>query len=251
MSDADEAKGKQLLTAVERILASTDSLREVAEVCRVKAKAKSKALGSPEALREAVAAEVVRYYSLRAAIAGGVAAAPALVPGVGSLAVSLGGALAELGYLLKCEVEMVLTLAHLYGFDIDETQERQIAFLMASVGTYDARSGKNFLVDAAEAEGVAIWNYGPRKAGKMVLAAMTKLALMWVWRGFARLLPVVGIVIGTSMNKVLTTKVGERAAKDLRTRKALKGKEARAEKAAARPKKRVAAARPRRAARGA
>jgi len=248
MRDADEEKGRQLLTAVERILASTDSLRAVAEECR--AKVKASASGGPDALRDAAAAEVVRHYSLRAAIAGGVAAAPALVPGVGSLGVMLGGALAELGYLLKCEVEMVLTLSHLYGFDIDETQERQIAFLMASVGTHDARSGQNFLVDAAQAEGVAIWNYGPRKAGKMVLSAMTKLALMWVWRGFARLIPVVGIVIGTSVNKVLTTKVGERAAKDLRTRRALKSSEARAEKATARTKKRVVSARPRRAARG-
>ncbi|MHB8878798.1 MAG: EcsC family protein [Myxococcaceae bacterium] len=247
MSETEEDKGRQLLTAVERILANTTSLRNVAEDCRIKAK--KGAPKNPEALRDAAAAEVVRHFSLRAAIAGGVAGLPALVPGAGSLAVLLGGALAELGYLLKCEVEMVLTLAHLYGFDIDDPKERQIAFLMASVGTYDARSGKNFVADVAEAEGVAIWNYGPRKAAKMVLAAMTALALVWVWRGFARIIPVVGMVIGTSVNKLLTQKVGERAAKDLRTRRELMTERARPAKPAVKVKKRTAAARPRRASR--
>jgi hypothetical protein len=56
---------------------------------------------------------------------------------------------------------------------------------------------------------------------------MAVLAGMYVWRGFLKLLPVVGIIAGTSLNKVLTARVGTRVRGDLRTRIALsrKGRE--------------------------
>ena len=99
-----------------------------------------------------------------------------MIPGIGSLAAGIAGTFAELAYLLKTEVELCLSIAHVYGFDIDEPQERQLAFLLAAVSTYDA-SGKNFFVDVVRAEGVAIWNYGSRVLARMLVKAMTALAL--------------------------------------------------------------------------
>ena len=55
-------------------------------------------------------------------------ALPGLIPGLGSIALSIGGGLAELTYLLKCEVEMTLALCHLYGFDIDAPASGSSAF---------------------------------------------------------------------------------------------------------------------------
>ena len=71
----------------------------------------------------------------------------------------------------------------------------------------------------------------------MVIKAMTALALAYVWRGLLRMVPVLGIVIGSGMNKVLTQRVGDRASRDLRTR----GDLARPAKASAVPKKKVVA----------
>lgn len=221
MSESDEAKGKQLLTAVERLVASSDTIREVVMVADARAKAHAaEATKSKDTLRELTAKELIRTYSNRAAIAGGATAAPALIPGLGSLAAGIAGTFAELAYLLKCEVELCLSMSHLYGFDIDDPKERQLAFLLASVGTYDA-GGKNFFADIVKAEGVAIWNYGPRTVGKYVLKAMTALALAYVWRGFIKMVPILGIVIGSGVNKVLTQRVGERVMADLRTRRDL------------------------------
>jgi uncharacterized protein (DUF697 family) len=235
---ADEAKGKQLLTAVERLLASNEAIREVVLVADARAKARAgEGARSKETLRELTAKELIRRYSNRAAIAGGATAVPALIPGVGSLAAGVAGTFAELAYLLKCEVELCLALSHLYGFDIDEPKERQLAFLLASVGTYDA-GGRNFFADLVKAEGVAIWNYGPRTVGKWVLKAMTALALTYLWRGFVKVVPIFGMVIGSGVNKVLTQRVGERVMADLRTRRdLLEGPGARAPKAR-RPEKR-------------
>ena len=216
-----EEKGKQILTAVERILASSKSIRDTVDDARTRAKERT-ALDKSDTLRELTAKELVRHYSNRAAIAGGVSGLPGLVPGIGSLAVSIGGGLAEFTFLLKWEVEMALALSHLYGFDIDDPRERQLGFLMASVGTYDA-TGKNFFVDVMKVEGTAIWNYAPRAAGKIVVKAVAMLAAIYLWRGFFKMIPVLGIAIGTGMNKVLTQRVGARVGRDLRTRRDLLG----------------------------
>ncbi|MBI3185936.1 MAG: EcsC family protein [Myxococcales bacterium] len=234
MDRRDEEKGQKLLTAVERIVASNEKLRSLAQRCAARAKKPG---------REGAALEVVRHFSNRAMLVGGAAAVPSLVPGPHSLLVGVGGVLAELTMLLKYEVELALTLSHLYGFDIEDPVERQIAFLLASVGTYDARSGKNFLLDVAKVEGQAVWNYAPRKVGKVLVQAMASLALLYLWRGFARFLPVVGIIVGTSMNKVLTQKVGRRCVKDLEGRRSL------LERQAAKKPRVAAARRPRRATR--
>ncbi|AKJ00678.1 EcsC family protein [Archangium gephyra] len=205
----DQSQGHKLLTAVERILSDTDSLIALAE------KHLSKARGD----KRDAAGEVVRYFSNRAAVSGGLAAAPALIPGAGTLAAALGGALADMGFLLKYEVEMALVLSYLHGFDIRKDEERQLAFLLASVSTYDAKSGENVLVDMAKAEGVAIWKYAPREVSKHLVGVMTKIALLQLSRGLVRALPLIGIAVGSSMNKVLTTRVGERCIQDLQKRR--------------------------------
>jgi uncharacterized protein (DUF697 family) len=205
----DQSQGRKLLTAVERILSDTDSLIALAEQ-------QLKRAGGDK--REA-AEEVVRSFSNRAAVAGGLAAAPALIPGAGTLVAALGGALADMGFLLKYEVEMALVLSYLHGFDIRKDEERQLAFLLASVSTYDAKSGENALVDIAKAEGVAIWKYAPREVSKHLVSVMTKIALLQLSKGLIRALPLVGIAVGSSMNKVLTKRVGERCIRDLQKRR--------------------------------
>ncbi|MBS1149158.1 MAG: hypothetical protein H6Q89_856 [Myxococcaceae bacterium] len=212
----DEEKGRKLLTAVERIVASSDSIRATVEAARAKVKGELRG----EALREATARELIRGYSNRAAIAGGASGLPGLIPGFGSIALAIGGGLAELTFLLKWEVEMALGLSHLYGFDIDDPRERQLGYLMASVGTYDA-TGKNFFVDVMKVEGTAIWNYAPRAAGRMVVSAMAMVAAIYLWRGLLKAVPFVGMAVGSSMNKVLTTRVGARCMRDCRTRREL------------------------------
>ena len=204
---SDEAKGEQLLSAVERLVSSNQTLRAHVAACEARVKVKSPDASKAER-RELIAQELTRSYSNRAAIAGGVTAVPALIPGFGSLAAGIAGTFAELAYLLKTEVELCLSIAHVYEFDIEKPQERQLAFLLAAVSTYDA-SGRNFFVDVMRAEGVAIWNYGSRVIARMLIKAMTALALAYLYRGLLRMVPVLGIVIGSSMNKVLTQRVGD------------------------------------------
>ncbi|MBN1208340.1 MAG: hypothetical protein JXB05_26000 [Myxococcaceae bacterium] len=221
MTEAEgQSQGRKLLTAVERIIADTNSLIALSQQHLSRAQARD--LDGEDATLHAAAEGVVRHFSQRTAITGGLAAAPSLLPGMGSLVSLVGGTLADMGMVLKFEVEMALVLSHLHGFDITRPEERQLAFLMASVGTYDTKSGGNFFVDIARAQGQAIWNYTPREVSKLLLSVMTQIALLKLSRGLlARALPVVGIAVNSTVNHTLTRRVGARCIRDLQIRRQL------------------------------
>lgn len=164
----DEARGRQLLNAVERILARDEDL--VALVQKHANRTRAKPGESKADWRRRVAKALVSDFSSRSALSGGAAALPALVPGIGSLIAVVGGAMAD----------MALTL-----------------------------------------------NYTPRQVSKVLATVLGRLALLAVSKSFVRVLPVVGVVVGASANKVLTTKVGTRCTEQLDARR--KEREAAAE----------------------
>jgi uncharacterized protein (DUF697 family) len=217
MGDADrEEQARSLLTAVERLVMSDDHLREVVDACAERARA-----GGAKDLQKAGGDQIVRHFSNRAALVGGATALPGLVPGAGTV-VALGGVLADMTLLLKLEVEMALALTHHYGFDIEDEEERQLAFLLASVATHDAHTGKSFLKDVVRVEGTAIWNYAPRRVARVLAHSLViLLALRFGWGSVLRAIPVVGVGIGVGANKLLTLKVGKRCMSDLEARVAV------------------------------
>ncbi len=163
---------------------------------------------------------------------------PAFLPGLSLLAVGLTGTLAEVAYLLKTEVEMCLALAHVHGFDIRGRRERQLAFLLASVGTQEA-AGRSVVSDLVRAEEQAIWSYGPRVVSRLILEGFAVLALGSFWRGALKAVPVLGVAVGSGLNRALTSRVGKRALAQLQARRA-----ARQAAPALRPRPRRAARRP-------
>jgi EcsC protein family len=220
---SDEAKarerGQRLLGAVERLIADDGVLRDLADECAARARSRSPVAAEvPDTRRELAAREIVRTFSNRAALVGALSGLPALLPGLGLLAVGLTGTLAEVAFLLKLEVEMCLALAHVHGFDIRDRRERQLAFLLASVGTQEA-AGRSVVADLVRAEQLAIWNYGPRVVGRMILEGFAVLALGSFWKRLFKAVPVLGAAAGSGLNKVLTTRVGRRAMVELRARR--------------------------------
>lgn len=213
-----ETQGRRLLSAVERILDDNDNI--IGRVRRFQELAREKL---PDPIDQdkrlgLVCDNIVQCYSNLSAVSGGATAIPACLPGVGTLVAVAGGALVDVALVLKFEVEMAMALSYAHGYDITSERERQLAFLLASVGTYDAKTGRNFFVDVAEAEGVAIFNYAPRELSKLIIAVLAKLALEQISKGLARAIPLLGIGIGAGVNKVLSQRVGRRVRKELATR---------------------------------
>ncbi len=213
----DEARGTQLLNAVERILSDDADL--IALVQRHMDRLPPKPGEAEGDWRRRVAKALVSEFSNRSALSGGAAALPALVPGIGSVIAVVGGALADMALTLKFECELSLCLSQLYGFDISKPRERELAFLLASVSTFDVKSHGNVLVDLAQAQGTAVWNYTPRQVSKLLATVLGRLALLAVSKSFVRAVPLVGIVVGASANKVLTSRVGDRCTEQLDARR--------------------------------
>jgi hypothetical protein len=214
-ASSEEHKGEALLKAVERIVDSPSKIRK-----QVTAELNATRESLPEdtgadQVRQSVERQLISSYSNRTAIAGGAAALPGLVPGLGSLAAVLGGGLLDMTLCLKYEVELVLALAALRGYDIEDPRERKLAYLLAAAHTYEASGGRNPLPDLIKTEIDAIWHYTPRQLGKLVAALFLKLAIMLAGKGLTRAIPFIGVVVSSAANKTLTTRVGRSVLKAL------------------------------------
>lgn len=206
-------QGQRLLTAVERLVDSPETLIAYVEALSEDTVAEEGA--PPEVIRRSIASRIIATYSNRSALAGAATALPAIVPVGGTMVAVVGGSLADMAFMLRHEVEMAMCLTYLYGYDIREERERWLAFLIASISTYRAKSGRNYFVDLAEAELEAIAKYTPRQLSKMVMTVMGKLALLALSRSLVKALPLVGVAVCASANKVLTDAVGWRCVEAL------------------------------------
>jgi uncharacterized protein (DUF697 family) len=151
---------------------------------------------------------VIESYSMRSAIAGGLTALPAAVPGAGTGVALVAGSLVDMTMVLKHEVEMALCLTHLYGFDLRDERERWLAYVLVGVRTYEVQTGRNYFVDPLEAQLDALPRYTPRQMFKIAATVLGRLAVSSLARGWVRALPLVGIFVSASINKLMMTKVG-------------------------------------------
>lgn len=215
MSQEVHSHGRRFLSAVERMLDTPESI--IALVVRIGQES------GPCFLERS--RRIVSHYSNRSALVGGTLALPSLIPGVGTLVTSLGSTLADMALVMKMEVEMCMALSCLHGYDIRRPEERQLAFLLAAVQTHEVESGRNILLDMGAISSTAIWSYGPREVSKVLLHVCGVFALAYaaqsVGKALLRAVPFVGIGVGAGLNKMLTTRVGQQAHRELTLRRQL------------------------------
>jgi uncharacterized protein (DUF697 family) len=221
-SDDTERRGRRLLFAVERLVEDCETLAAQAEAVKGDFFGGEDA-NDDERLR-AVAARIIASYSTKSAITGGVAAVPAMVPGPGTAVAVVGGSLADMVLMLKHEVEMTMCLTHVYGHDIREEKGRWLAYALAAVHTYEAKSGGSYIEDMSEAQLEALVKYTPRQLSKLAVTALGKLALLSLSKNLVRAIPLVGVVVGASANKMLTAAVGRRCVEALTRRREAEGR---------------------------
>jgi hypothetical protein len=207
MDEVSESfEGERLLTAVERIVAGSDQLIAQVEAYREDIAGAEDPLS--EAVLEQTAARIISLYSTRSAIAGGATALPAVFPGGGTIVAAIGGSLADMALMLKYEVEMSLCLTHLFGHDIREEHERLLAYVLAAVGVFEVKSGRNYFLDLADTGIEALAKYTPRQLSKLAASVFAKCLLLKFSQRLVRVVPLIGVVVGVSANKFVTHLVG-------------------------------------------
>jgi uncharacterized protein (DUF697 family) len=194
--------GEPLLSAVERVVDDCDTLIARVETLRASVTAGEADDPTP------IAARIIDDYATRSAIAGGASSLPALLPGVGSVVMLVGGAVADMTLSLKHDVEMILCLTHLYGYDIRDDKERWLAYVMAGVRTHTTQGHRSYLTDIVEVQLDALPKYTPRQLFKLAATVVGRRALLSMSRSYLKAVPLVGIAVSASTNKFLTTNVG-------------------------------------------
>lgn len=220
-----EEQGAKLYSAVERIVEDPNTIIERVERFEDEIDEENPDLSDQE-LVDQTAEKLITYFANRTMTAGGLSSLPALIPVWGSVIAVVGGGLADMTFCLKYEVEMVLSLSALYGFDIRDDKERGLAFLIASVSTYEQLDGQSNLFkdmfqavgDYAQTQSQAVWNYTPRQIGKIVTKTFVKLAIQGTSKSLLKAMPLVGIGISAAGNRLLTKHVGSKALDALRYR---------------------------------
>ncbi len=207
----NEEKTKRVLRAIERILDTND---EIIAICdSATKKIEEKLINNHRQLSEKskfrrIGREIVAHYSNRSSLAGGVSGIPMIIPGIGSIVGFVGASLFDTVVTLKFEIEMALALCHLAGFNIEKERDRQIAYTLASVSSYEVRKSDDALSDTAQLSAAAFWDYSTRQMGKFFFSSLAKRVLMATTRHVTKVIPIVGIAIGLSMNKALTRRMG-------------------------------------------
>jgi len=200
-----EANARRVISAVEMLLDSPESLY------RRGWEQRQTHNGNVDAACQAI----ISQQSNLSAIVGALSAAPAVIPGPGTAMAALGGMLGEVILLLKIETELCMVLSAAHGFDVRLPHERQLAMLLASIGTFQSQHGDDILLALGITSAEAIWNYAPREVSKLLLRVTGRVLLAGAARKGAKTLflalPFVGMGVGAGMNKVLTARVGKRA----------------------------------------
>lgn len=225
-----ESSGQQLYSAVERIVEGPDAIMARLEAFEEEMEDRYFDAGDSEIFFR-TSERLIDHFSKKTMFAGGMSAVPSIFPGIGTALALVPGSLADMTFCLKFEVELVLSLSALYGFDIYDDHERSLAFLIASVSTYEVmeedpgalKKAGRVMSDLASVEKQAIWNYSPRQVGKLMAKVFAYLALRAASKYLLKAVPFVGIGIAAVGNRVLTRRVGTSAKESLRYRVASGG----------------------------
>ncbi len=124
-----------LLRAVEMVLAKPETIKRETEQLLAKYRRRYKADRADDDIKDLVAAKIISNYSYYAAFSGGASALTGVVPGLGTVIATFGGATADTALGMKFQVEMAMALATLYDHNILEAEEKRLCFIVAALGT--------------------------------------------------------------------------------------------------------------------
>lgn len=213
--DEDEASKKQaerVLKAIEMLIDSDDKIIAVAKKMRRRVMMAADDADEPmldeKTLYMRTGAEIIAHYANRASISGGVSGLPAMLPGIGSLIGFVGTAAVDVVYMLKFEVEMSLALFWLAGLDISQERIRKLAVMIVTVVSADILKNKKGEVDAVSLVEAAFWGYSVRQLSRHLITRVSGILVVSLSRQLVRTLPVLGIVVGATVNKVMLRRTG-------------------------------------------
>ena len=157
--------------------------------------------------------KIISTYSRKAAISGAISAAPATIPGWGTAIALTGGAGADVLITMKFQVEMVMSIATVYGEDITEKKIADDCYVIAGLVSFQ-RVGTKIFKEKAAGMTIRVLRQYLRGATLKALKEIFKMVgIVFTRKALEKIVPVIGIPISALANLVLTRYIGKMAKK--------------------------------------
>jgi uncharacterized protein (DUF697 family) len=208
-----------LLKAIEIIIANPETIQKDVRQIENKYYNKYSSKMTEDMIQDKIAEHIISNYSYYTAFTGGATALTGIVPGLGTVIASVGGATADAAVTMKWEIEMVMALATVYGRDITIEEEKRVCYLIAGFGVLNkaAKKGAADIGSKAMVNMVKQYLKGPTLIA--VKEVFKKVGLTFTRKALEKAIPFgVGVIVGFSANKGLTWYVGKKAKDFFKTR---------------------------------
>lgn len=201
-----------LLKAVELVLADPAEIRANALSLRRRFAEEHRRDETDPWIRQKAAEKIVANRSTKTAFVGAASGLTGVIPGLGTVLATVGGASADAALTMKYQIEMVMEIATVYDHDVRVDEEKTICMIVAGLGATN-----QFLKEGGKAvAGKAFVTLVQQTLRGALLQAVKvifkQLGITFTRKALEKAIPFgVGMVIGGFANKALTTYVGNRA----------------------------------------
>jgi len=201
-----------LLQAVNLVLAKPEDIKKEANSLKEKYLKRYGKTKSEDKIDELVASKIISNYSYYTAFVGGTSALAGVIPGLGTVIASFGGATADATLSMKYQIEMTMAIATVYGHNIELEEEKRLCMIVAGLGAINEtakeagrKMGTKAFVNLAQ-------KYIESSSAQAVKEIFKNLGVLFSQKALAKSIPFgVGVIIGFSANKGLTWYVGKKA----------------------------------------
>lgn len=200
-----------LLKAIELVLADPAEIKK--ECLSLQQNFQKKySSKSQEKINSLIAEKIISNYSYYAAFVGGATALTGVIPGLGTVIATFGGATADAALSMKYQIEMTMALATIYGHDIEIEEEKRLCLIVAGLGAINEAAKEGAKQVGSKAFVKMTQQYLKGATLQAVKEIFKKVGITFTRKAAEKAIPFgIGVVIGASANKALTLYVGSKA----------------------------------------
>ena len=172
---------------------------------------------NPHLTSDQLAAELIRSTRRRVAATGALSGAAAIAPGLGTV-LAVGTITSQALYALEQEIELVLSIAIIYGHELAGSDERVVeALVVVGLASGAVKLREDVLVAGGERIAVVAFRRVPallvsHGGGRLLTRVLTRLAASTTARVAARFIPLaVGVAAGAGFDWLTVTGLGRAA----------------------------------------
>lgn len=200
-----------LLKAIELVLADPAHIMKETKAVHERFR-KKHSEKSDDDIADMVAEKVISNYSYYAAFVGGATALTGIVPGLGTVIATFGGATADAALSMKYQIEMTMATAVVYGHDITIEDEKRLCLIIAGLGAINQATKEGGKAIGSKAFIKMTQQYLKGATLQAVKEIFKRVGITFTRKAAEKAIPFgIGVVIGFSANKGLSLYVGNKA----------------------------------------